>query len=577
MKRTASLLALLTAATALSAQIYEQVAPQTPVAPGDPTKPKVSVEEPAAKTTPTAAEAATRLLPELKGLVFVTRTDSVKTGGVSSAGLDLTAVPLLNTPAFRAKITPYLGKPLTMGDLKQITREAVVALRDANRPVVDVAVPQQNIQTGTIQLVVLEGTLGQVRVEGNKWFSSEKLASQVRIAPGQPIAGSTLLDDLGWLNQNPFRRVDLVFAPGSGETQTDVILRVQDRRPVRVYAGYDNTGTPTTDENRVFAGVNWGDAFGRGDQLNYQLTASPDFQQMVAQSASYVALLPWRDTLTTFGSYSTSKPEVAPFNLEGTAWQVGTRYKIPLKTWLRLEHAVTVGFDFKRSDNDLAFGGSSVFAQATDVVQLTLAYSATRTDDYGATSGELSVALSPGGIGGRDSDSDYAATRAGAEARYAYVKLDLERVTKLPADFSWVTQAQAQLASTNLLGSEQLGFGGANSLRGYDEREVNGDGGAILVNELRAPGFGLVKYLGVDRVSDLLVPLVFVDAGVSLLHDPLPGEDRSTTLLSTGVGVRYSLSDHFTAKVDYGWQLKDSGVSPTGDNSRAHVSVTAAW
>jgi len=577
MKRTASFLALLTAATALSAQTYEQVAPQTPVAPGDPSKPKVSIEEPAAKTTPTDAEAAQQLLPELKGLVFVSSVAGVKMNGVTQAGLDVAVVPLLDTPEFREKITPYLGKPLTMGGLKQITREAVIALRAANRPVVDVAVPQQAIDTGTIQLVVIEGTLGQVRVEGNRWFSSEKIAREVRIAPGQPIAGSGLLDDLSWLNQNPFRRVDLVFAPGAGDTQTDVILRVQDRFPVRVYAGYDNTGTPTTDENRVFGGVNWGNAFGRGDQLNYQLTASPDFQQMVAHSGSYIAQLPWRHTLTTFGSYSTSKPEVAPFNLEGTAWQVGTRYKVPLKTWLRLEHAFVAGLDFKSSDNDLAFGGSSVFAQATNVIQLTLAYQATRTNDYGATSGELSVALSPGGIGVRDDDSDYTASRAGAEARYAYVKLDLERQTKLPAAFTWVAQAQGQLATTNLLGSEQLGFGGANSLRGYDEREVNGDGGAMLVNELRAPGFGLVKYLGVDRVRDLLVPLVFVDAGVSLIHDPLPGEDRTTSLASTGVGVRYSLGEHLTAKVDYGWQLTDSGASPTGDNSRAHVSVTASW
>ncbi|AHF91089.1 peptide transporter [Opitutaceae bacterium TAV5] len=565
------LVLLLTATAASHAQTYEQVAPQTP-APAEPAPPVLPVPQPEPESGDDRV-----LTPALLGLVFVTDPAGVRPEGVSIDGIHMPSGLLLDTPAFREKLETRLGKPLTLGGLREITREAVLAYRAADRPIVDVAAPEQNIRSGTIQLLVTEGRLGEVRAEGNRWFSSGRLTGEVRIAPGESISGSELLDDLAWLNQNPFRRVDLVFARGAQPGETDVILRTQDRRPWRVYAGYDDSGTPLTDEDRLFAGFNWGDVFGLDHQLNYQFTTSPDFEKMVAHSASYVVPLPWRHTLTLFGSYAKSEPDIPPFNLEGTSWQAGLRYRVPLRSWQGVEHAVSAGFDFKRSDNNLAFGGMSVFAQATDVVQLVLGYEASLADRLGVTSAAFTVALSPGGIGGHNDDADYAAARSYAEARYAWARLALERTTRLPQEFSWVVRAEAQLASGNLLGSEQLGFGGASSLRGYDEREANGDSGFILVNELHGPAFSVARHLGFTRASDRLVPLVFLDAGVAVIADTLPGEERTRELLSTGIGLRYTLAANIVARFDYGWQLRDSGVSPTGDNQRGHVSVTVAW
>ncbi|HEY9249259.1 MAG TPA: ShlB/FhaC/HecB family hemolysin secretion/activation protein [Rariglobus sp.] len=569
--KPATFLFTLVAAAVSQAQTYEQLAPKTPPPPGASKAAPTLPEGAPAATAPATADDRV-LTSALRGLVFVADPSAVKRDGVEVEGVSLDAVPLLDTPAFREKLAARLGHPLTLGGLKEITRDAVLALRAADRPVVDVIAPEQNLRTGTIQLLVTEGRLGEVRAEGNRWFSSESLTREVRIAPGAPIPGGVLLDDLAWLNQNPFRRVDLVFARGAEAGETDVILSTQDRRPWRVYTGYDNSGTPLTDEDRVFAGLNWGDAFGLGHQLNYQLTSSPDFEKMVAHSGSYIVPLPWRHTLTFFGSYAESEPDIPLFNLEGVSWQTGLRYRVPLKSWRGLEHSVSAGLDFKRSDNDLAFGGVSVFSQATDVAQLVLGYDASLADHFGATSLGLTVALSPGGIGGRNGDSDYAAARAGADSRYAYARLALERTTKLPESFSWVVRGEAQIASSNLLGSEQLGFGGASSLRGYDEREANGDGGFILVNELRGPSFPVIK-----GVSDQLTPLVFLDGGVAVVKDPLPGEEHTRELLSTGLGLRYALATNVIARADYGWQLRDSGVSPTGDNRRLHLSVTVAW
>ncbi len=439
------------------------------------------------------------LLPALRGLVFVARSSDFHREGVTTEGVQASGDPMLEMPGFHSLAAAYLGQPLSRRSLNRLTRDVVLYFRKHGRPVVDVLVPEQNISTGTIQILAVEGRLGALRSEGNNWFSAELLASYVRARPGEIIEGGPLLADVAWINQNPFRQVDLVFSRGANEGETDVILRTRDRFPLRVYTGYEDSGNALTGFDRVLAGFNWGNAFGIDQQLNYQLTASPDFRKMVAHSGSYIIPIPrWRDTLTIFGSYAESHPEIGDgtFNLKGRTWQVSARYRLPLPVSGTETREFTVGIDFKRSNNNLAFGGTQVFAQENDVIQATAALSLSHPDKYGITSGEFTIAASPGGLTADNHTAAYLAARAYARPDYVYARLDFERTTKLPAQFSWVAGGSAQLASANLLGSEQLGLGGANNLRGYEEREANGDDGFVLVDELHGPPLHLARALG---------------------------------------------------------------------------------
>jgi hemolysin activation/secretion protein len=555
----------------IRAQTYEQVAPQTP--PG-PKQPAAGLPEPAAPAAPHPDGSV--LAAHLNGIVLVGARDELVPAGRSDQGIVVESVAVLQSEQFKRQFQGYLGQPLTLGLVRKLTREIILDLRRHDRPVVDVVVPEQNISTGTLQLLVVESRLGTVKVEGNRWFATARLKGAVRARPGQVIVGSTLLEDVSWLNQNPFRQVDLVFARGAAPGETDVILRTTDRRPWRIYTGYEDSGNALTDFNRVEAGFNWGRVFGTDQQLNYQLTASPDFEQMVAHSGSYIVPLPWRHTLTVFGSHATSRPRLgnALFSLAGRSWQVSARYGVPLPVWREINQSFSAGADFKRSNNNLAFGGAQVFAQSTDVVQLVLDYAASRSDKHGSTAVDLQVALSPGGLSDRNKDAAFRPVRSFARADYVYTRLTVERTTKLPRGFSWLVRGIGQISSANLLGSEQLGFGGAESLRGYEEREANGDGGVIVVNELQAPG----RRLGQGTPwAATLEPFVFCDLGLATIHEPLPKEADRLELASTGVGLRLRAGTHLSVRAAYGWQLRDSGVSDGRRTSRAHVAATLAW
>lgn len=556
------------------AQTYEQVAPKTP-----PSAPAPALPEAPATVTPAATDDQV-IVPVLRGLVFRSNQAELRPQGITAEGLQVAGIPLLETAEFRALASPYLGRPLSLRGLNQLTRATVLYLRRHDRPVVDVLVPEQAVATGTVQILVIEGRLGEVRVEGNQWFTPAQIAGAVRARPGQVIVGGPLLADLVWINQNPFRQVDLVFSRGAQPGETDLVLRTRDRLPLRVYTGYEDSGNALTGYDRVLAGVNWGNAFGRDEQLNYQLSASPDFRKLVAHSGSYVMPLPApRHTLMVFGSYAESRPELAGglFALSGRSWQLSARYRMPLTargTWTRL---LSAGVDFKRSNNNLSFGGMQVFAQQNDVVQALAAFSTSHTDQHGLTSGELTLAFSPGGLTAGNHASAYQAARSFARPDYAYARLELERVTQLPAGLTWLARGTAQLASANLLGSEQLGLGGAGSLRGYEEREANGDNGIVLVNELHAAPRPLAHSFGRSPANGRLDPYAFLDYGLVASHRRLPGEPGHLTLASAGLGFRYSLGGHLDLRADYGWQLKASGVSDGRRNQRGHLSVILSY
>ena len=571
--RFSAVLALAVGCVALRAQTYEQIAPKTPTVASPSTAP-------ATGTADASADSDAVIVPVLRGLAFVASGQALQAAEAPVEGLQFVGVPLLDTAEFRSLAMPYLGQALTFRALNRLTRDTVLYFRRHGRPVVDVLVPEQNVSGGTVQIRVVEGRLGAVRAEGNKWFTEEQVRSYVRAQPGEVIAGAPLLADLAWINQNPFRQVDLVFARGMNAGETDVILRTIDRYPLRVYAGYEDTGNALTGYDRLVAGANWGNAFGRDQQLNYQFSASPDLKKLRAHSASHVVpIAAWRHTLTTFASFAESRPALAGglFALDGRAWQVSARYRMPLPARGTLTREVTVGVDFKRSNNNLSFGGMQVFAQENDIVQGSIAFSTSRPDKHGMMSSQLTLVVSPGGLSAGNHTAAFQAARARAQPDYVYVRLEGERLTKLPAQFSWVTRGTAQLASANLLGSEQLGLGGAGTLRGYEEREANGDNGFMLSNELHGPPLRMSDPFGREHLPSRLDPLVFFDYGIVSSQDRLPGEPKRLELASAGLGFRYNIGGNLSLRADYGWQLKSSGVSDGRRRQRAHVSVVLAY
>lgn len=513
----------------------------------------------------------------LKRLIFIFDINQLQTRPqVPENGLDTHRLPRLQSPECRSLISAYLNQPVSMASLNRMVSELYLYYRSIDLPFVSITLPEQDISNGVIQVMVIESALGEIKIKGNRFFSEKLYRSGLRLKPGDPIYKSVIDEDVKWINENPFRRAAAYVAPGKDIGTTDLVLKTRERFPFRLFCGYNDSGTTLTDLERLLAGFNWGNAFGLGHQMSYQYTTNPDFELSQGHSLTYEVPIQWRDRLTISGAYSRIKSALEdPLSQTGKSGQISLRYQKNLAGIEDFDHQLSAVFDFKYSDNNLEFADIPITDNVTHVIQLSLIYSAMNPDPWGNTVFRCRLTGSPGGLSPRNKNDYFEKSRAYAEAEYYYVNVGLSRNQRLPYGFSLFLAGTFQQADGNLLGSEQLSFGGSDSIRGYDQGAVEGDEGFFINMEIRTPPIHLSRLAGFRDPDDQLQLIAFHDYGTAKNIDLMSGEDPEVILQSIGLGLRLFIGRYFSLTADYGWQQK--ALEGAGRDSRAHISCILSY
>lgn len=564
------------------AQNYNQLAP--PVL-KPPQAPQIAVPPPPA--APPGSPLV--IVPRLLGIRLVGAPSLLVPAGVSNPGVSGEDVAF--GPQLSEILSGFIGAPASMATLNTIEARIILLYRAEGHPFVDVVLPPQNIATGVVQYLVFEYRVGAVTVRDNHWFSSAQIKSALRVKPGQTIDINRVESDLAWLNENPFRRVDLLASPGAVAGTTNLNLVVHDQLPLAATIGFDNAGNALTGDDRWKLGLLTGNVLGRGILLGYQFTTSDDFlrdphlfasgtnlPRYLAHSLSLTIPLASRDTIRIFGDYERVVPRLpSGFVNVGHSGQASLRFDHPLPDWHGLIQQISLGYDYKTSDNNIAFGGTTVSTSSAEIDQFPITYSATLRDHYGQTTLVPQLVLSPGGLTGGNNNSAFqpGANNGGtyyARADYIYARLDVERLTALPRGFVWRARLTAQVASSNLLPSEQLSIGGFGSVRGYPTDVAGGSEGVVIGNELRAPPFTLLSRISGGIGPDALRPDIFFDYAHVFDVKTQPGNPASTDLASLGLGANYTLGTMLSLDIQAGVQFHPI---PGHTNAGSFINVDA--
>lgn len=525
-----------------------------------------------------------QILPKLKGLVV---SSDPKAGDPGARGLVWKGLEPRHPAEMEKKLAPFFGRPLTMGGLGEITKILQDEFDSESGDFTRVLVPEQEVSSGVLTVLVVESRLGQVNVEGAKWFPESSYRSAIRTQPGQILRKSTLDADIDWINANPRRSVTVDAYPGSEFGTTNLTLQAADIFPVGGYFTYQDAGNPSVGTDQFIFGVTWDNAFSLGHRFAFQETDSTDFDRYLGHAATYTIPLPWRHNLTFNGSYATVNPDVpAGFASDNYAWQTGGMYEVPLPVyeWAgigKLKHSLSAGFEFKETNNNLLFTNIPVIDNTTQIFEFIFNYGASFEDRFGSTYLSVNGVYEPGGWSGTNSDASFNTSRAGATAEFGYANITAVRQTRLPWNFSHSITGIVQMTDNNLLGSEQMGFTGMGAVRGYDDGILYGDEGWLMRNELRLPPFSIsgifAPVFGQNIGDDEFQALAFYDYGSASNAYLLPGEPESTWVSSVGVGFRYRISRYFSMSFDYGWQLNDLAYFGTEGTSRAHITATLRY
>lgn len=518
------------------------------------------------------------LVDQMLGVVLVPRPGDVKADGwpgVEGVWHDLEELPSEVGAVFQG----YLYQPVSLASLDEMVRAIIFAYRDAGRPVVDVLLPEQDITSGVVQLVVIESELGGVRVEGVDSEYEEYLRSQFQIKKGEVIRSEEVLRDLTWLNRSPYRKVDLIYSPGYEFGTSDIILNVTESKKAWFYTGYENSGTELLGEDRYIFGFNWGDAFGPDKSLSYQFTTDAEVDTVKAHSVVYTQGLQNRHYLTLLGSYVTVDADIPAgdgsfLNSGGENSQFSGRYAIPLAGKANRRREIDFGFDYKSNNNNLEFGGAEVFDTTVEIAQLTAGYKTTIQGRRGVTQIDARGFVSPGDLTSFNKNEVFEQSRAGSSADYLYATLGIEHQHRLGEDWSLRVKGQGQVSNSNLQASEQLGAGGYDTVRGFEQRIARADEGFWGTIELYTPEISVGRIFDWENETDSLRLLTFFDSATLSNVDRLPDEPNQVEMQSVGAGFRWSYSDWFRLRFDYGYPVTTQNIE-VDESGRFHIGATA--
>ena len=531
---------------------------------------------------------AEELIPKLKGVVIIPKAEDAKAGGRPGViGVMVEGPDFLTNEKVAAELKGFFGNPLTQADLARLQKELVRLCRIEDHPIVDVVVPEQEIVDGVIQIVVVAAKVGSVTVEneGQKHVPDENVLQAFNLKAGDDISADKMGVAADWFNRHPFRTVDIGYKQGAVGT-SDIILSVDDKKPWKFYSTFENMGTQALGKNQFATGASWALPHDQDQIMSYQYRADSHSTKLESHVLGYQYFLPSGHYLNLTGYYSDTSAAVDQLfpgmSQKGESWLGSLRYGLPLDQSPSYKPELQFGFDFKKTDSNLLYGGESVFALPTETLQFVATYLAKTQDQYGVGAYNIDAVWSPGDLTNYNEDVDFSrSSRSNSTADYLYYRAGWGRNTTLPWGLNWAAQITAQYSEQKLPPAEQMGVGGYTSVRGYDERYVNGDSGIVVRNEIYLPPWKPLSLLGYDLESDRLRVLGFLDYGTIHLSNFEGGDEgldnagMAFNIASYGWGLRYNLRENLAFRFDHGFQLSER--HRTSSDSMAHFSLTLTY
>ena len=473
---------------------------------------------------------------------------------------------LVHTDEFQRIIKGYIGGPLSLRRLNQMSRDIIQLYRDSDQPVVDVQIPEQRVTGGTVQIVIIESRIGEVVIESGPFFHPQILKKWIGSThSGSRIYESSIVDDLFWLNQSPFRMVDVDLQPGSQEGTTDVIFKSNEVLPWRTYVGYEDTGVRSLDLERIYAGIIWGNVFGRDGMFSYQYTGNAELDKIHAHAVTWQKAFNRNWSMLTGASWAGFNPDVVGALFQnGESWQVTSQMTRHLEKNRYVDLGISAGFDFKSTNNNLEFGGVNVANSNADLVNLRMGYRGLTRNDYGEYflfQNDFFIGPGTGFTSGHNSTA-FNSIRPATSPNYMYDRVRMQGLFDM-GDWQLVTRTVGQYAFDRLLFSETIGLGGFDSIRGYDQWVFSGDSGWVSSYELGP------KPVDIGCEGDQMTFYGFFDIGKAYTRNTQPGEFDDLFLMSTGLGMRLTLNQNSSLRLDYGHGIEKAPGIVSRD--RIHV------
>ncbi len=420
-------------------------------------------------------------------------------------------------------------------------------------------VPEQDVQSGTVTITVVEGRFGAVGVK-NESRLSDSVAHGILsgLDVGDPVAVAPLERRLLMLSDLPGVRVKSTLSPGTAVGTSDLLVDITPGQSITGSVEADNAGNRYTGAYRAGGVVNWNNPTGSGDVLS--LRALTSFSGLAYGRASYQAPIGQVTLGVAFAhlEYSLGK-EFDSLDGSGNADVASVYASYPLLRSRDNNLYLTVGGDVKWFEDKIGIVDTVSYRRA-QVVNIGLSGDEHDTLLGGGWSA-YSLGYSVGNLDIRGAyDRSVDALTARTDGSYGKAVFSFARLQTIAGPLSFFASARGQIAFDNLDISEKMELGGAYAVRAYPEGEAYGDQGYVATGEAR---------LALPQIVPGSLQLFgFVDVGeVDYVKHPYFTGSNHAKRSAYGGGLSWAGPYGIAAKATYARKLGDEDATSAPDKS----------
>ena len=460
---------------------------------------------------------------------------------------------------------PLLSQPVTIQDIRKVVDGITRCYILGDYATSKAYLPPQDLTDGVLKIGLMEGTVGKVTVQGNRWTRTSYITKRVAPTPGDLLKVSDIEEDIIKFNNNNTVKLNVALSAGEEQGQSDITLNALDPFPFHIAFMTDNQGRQaigTTRWGGMLAAdslfgfrdrLSLGGYLGRGNRVGFADYNIPVNRFGTRLGASISA-----------GNISVVNGPMRAFGVGGTS-QVYTVYAThPLFDREDANISSYTSVNWKRSTSDIAdfkiydknsFSLSQGFTARKDT-QRGIWY----TGHYGS-------------VGMKAMNGDY-----------DFFKYE-GNITRLH-DFGKGIIGQFRISgqyspNDDLPWMEQFQIGGLSTVRGYSEGLLLGKSGYFASAEIITPLPILPKRIGSDKLGyiyprEMIKGAVFMDNGMIFPYKyGNESIDSGDFLMSWGLGLRINLREDLAARLYWGFGLNNK-YDVDQKLGRFHFDITCA-
>ncbi|MCB1551008.1 MAG: ShlB/FhaC/HecB family hemolysin secretion/activation protein [Alphaproteobacteria bacterium] len=435
-----------------------------------------------------------------------------------------------------------VGTQISLADVYALAAQLTAQYRNDGYILTQVVVPPQTIAGGVIKLRVVEGSIDQIRIEGNNSSVTNDVIGlyAAELKSKKALNNKELEHALLLINDLPGVTARGVLSPSRSVVGASDLTIVVERNPFDAQIGVDNYGSRFLGRWEVTGGVAANSLLGLNELLSLNMAYAPSGQGLEPE-------LTYGEVLAQFpiGRYGTklamklgitqTEPGASldEFDVKGHARYAGLSVDQPFIRTRDFNLSASLGFDVRETRTK-----SNIEATRED--DLSVIRVGAHTDwvdtvlNAAVTNIDMEVSRGVSWFGASDK-GDTNMSRPDGDPEFTKITASLTRLERVIDRIALQTSLSGQMSNGALLSAEEFGVGGTAFGRGFDPSELVGDDGFGGSVELQWN-----QPVPVTWVSDYTV-YGFYDIGLVWNDDATTNDGRAESLASVGLGIRTTI------------------------------------